>query len=419
MTLDLRSVGQSEAEAFTRSVYVAFGNVPHEINLARGIDRFRPDFALGVYDQGRIVAGASAFPLEMTLPAGPGQTYPLVALPGVTAVGVLPSHRRQGLLTRLMIHQLADLRQRGYAMSILLASESNIYGRFGYGLATQYQSVAVERSRAAFRPEAQGMVARGRIRMIDSDEVTKVLPLVHDRARRTRPGECRRPDRFWPWHVKDPEHERRGSGARLYAVHESAAGEADGWVSYRVRDNWVRGGLPRHEASIDDLVGTDPAVRASLWHFVLNLDLVEEVTARLQPLDEPLRWMLADGRRVRTTELSDHLWLRILDIPAALAARGYGGSERLVLDVTSPDPTVAGRFVLETGPTGATCRPARTGENAQLALGLADLGAIYLGGVASSVLAAAGRVTELHPRALAVADRLFASPVAPFCSLHF
>jgi len=417
MSLELRAVDRAEAEAFNRLTWQAFGCVPDDDSLARAVERFQPDFALAVYDQGRIVATASAYPLEMTLPAGASQSLSTMPVPGVTAVGVAPTHRRQGLLTRLMNHQLGDLRDRGYPVALLLASESIIYGRYGYGWAQSYQSLLIESDRDTFRPDAP--VAAGRMRMVDPDEAGKTLPLLHDRARQERPGELNRSARWWKWHLKDPEKEREGGEARLYAVHESAGGEADGWVSYRyTKMNWPEG-IPRAQVVVEDLVALGPPVTAALWRFLLDLDLVEDVRAPQRPLDEPLRWMLADPRRLRTTERADHLWVRILDVPAALAARGYNLDERLVIEVTSPDTSAAGRFVLETGPESGACRAAKRGEKAQLVMGLAELGAIYLGEVAPSTLAAAGRVSEVAPGSLVVADRAFASSVAPFCTLHF
>jgi predicted acetyltransferase len=409
---ELRRVDLADAEAFCRHIWQVFGGAPNAEQLERLAARFEPDFALGVYERGRIVASASAYPLELTLPAGADHPCPLLAVPGVTQVGVAPTHRRQGLLTRLMEHQLADLRGRGYPIAILLASESVIYGRFGYGLAQSSQSLAIESDRDAYCGGAR--VARGRLRMVDPEEAGKVLPDVHDRARGSQPGELGRTARWWRQHLADYEDGREGKEARLYAVHESPAGEADGFVGYRFdKCDWPSG-IPRHKLHVDDLVAWEPAVAAALWRFLLDVDLVDEVVAVQRPLDEPLRWLLADPRRLRTTDIVDHLWVRILDVPAALCARGYGAEERLVLDLGAE-----GRFVLESGPGAGSCRRATKREKAHLALGIAELGAIYLGGVAPSVLAAAGRVTELQPGALRAADRVFSSPVAPFCTLDF
>ncbi len=381
MTIEVRAVDPAEAEAFTRCTWTAFGAVPNEERLGRDQERFDPAFALAAVDGGRIVATASAKALELTLPAGVGSARPTVAVAGVTAVGVFPTHRRQGLLTRMMHHQLADLRDRGYPLAMLFASEAIIYGRFGYGAAQYRQGFVVDPFRSAYRRDAAAAAAEGRVRMVDPDEAAKLLPPVHERARRQRPGELNRNARWWRWHLKDPESHRDQGNARLYAMHESAQGVADGWVSYRFHEIWDVGDLPRGRVEVDDLVATTPAVRAALWRLVLDLDLVEVVRARERPVDETLKWLLADLRRARTAELVDHLWLRILDIPAALEARGYGAAERLVLEVTSPIPPPAGRFVLESGPESGSCRAPRDGENGQLVLGLADLGALYLGGV--------------------------------------
>ncbi len=417
MAWDVHPVVETDIPAFARSIYGAFGEVADADRLARAAESYQRDFALAISDHGRIVATASAYPLELTLPAAPGRVYPSIPVPGVTAVGVSPTHRRRGLLTTLMEHQLADFRQRGYPLAVLLASESIIYGRFGYGWAQSYQALALESDRDAFRPDAPPVT--GQMRLLDADEAAKVLPSVHDQARRRQPGELIRSSLTWDRHFRDPEKERDGGGGRMYALHESPAGDADGWVSYRFRNFDWPAGLPSHIAEIEDLVALDREAYVALWRFALDLDLVEEVRAPQRPLDEPLRWLLADPRRLRTTEVADHLWVRLVDVPAALSARGYGADERLVIEVRSDDPSVAGCFVLETGPTSGSCRVAQGGENAQLVLGLADLGAIYLGGVAPSTLAAAGRVTELHAGSLGAADRAFASPVAPFCTLHF
>jgi predicted acetyltransferase len=160
-------------------------------------------------------------------------------------------------------------------------------------------------------------------------------------------------------------------------------------------------------------------VHGALWRFLLDLDLSAEISAHARPLDEPLRWMLADPRRLRTTRVCDHLWVRVLDIPAALAARGYSSDDRLVLEVADPARNASSSFTVDTSAEAGACRRSRKGEEAELALSLADLGAIYLGGIAPSVLASAGRVRELRRGALARADRAFASPSAPFCSIDF
>jgi len=409
MAFEPQPVGRDDAEAFIRAVETAFGQVLDEEDVAEHQAFFEPDFAIGVRDRGRIVATASALPLELTLPAGAGEKNPTLTVPGVTAVGVAPTHRRRGLLTGMMHRQLSDYRDRGYSIAILVAAEAGIYGRFGYGPAQWAKSVAIDSRQAAFRA---GTPTAGRMWLVDSDEAGKLLPGIHDRARRAQPGELARSAQWWELHLKDREKHRHGGDGRFYAVHESAGGDADGWVSYRYHHEG-RDELSLDRVEVADLVGAAPGVVAALWRFVLDLDLVGEVRAGPRPMDEPLRWLLADGRQMRTTEVTDHVWVRIVDVAGALAARGYGAEGSLVLEIDG------GRFVLETGFGAGACRKAKKGEKADLVLGLADLGAIYLGGVRPSELAAAGRVSEVRPGALARADQAFAAPVAPFCSIDF
>jgi len=184
-----------------------------------------------------------------------------------------------------------------------------------------------------------------------------------------------------------------------------------------VKENWSEG-MPGNIAKVRNLVGLTPEADAALWRYCLDLDLVGIVRLLDRPVDEPARWRLADPRRLRTTHVGDQLWVRLLDLPAALRARRYATEGELVLEVTDAlRPRNQGRFRLEGGPDGAACEP--TGAEPDLALDVADLGAVYLGGPRLAVLARAGRVAELAPGALSRADRMFASDPAPLCTTHF
>jgi len=405
-----RRVPVDDVDAFVRAGEAAFGLVADDDETAFYSNLFDPDYAIAVYDRGRIVATASANSFELTLPAATGQAFPAITVPGVTAVGVQPTHRRQGLLTAMMRRQIRDYRERGLLLAILTASEGAIYGRFGYGLASSFQSVALNTRQAIVRAGAPG---GGQIRLLDVDDARKVLPEVHDQGRRRRPGEISRLAPWWDRYFDDPEKDRDGGGGQFCAVHESARGRPDGWVTYRYHSSWGHG-LPAHRVDLRGLVALDQVAHAALWRYLLELDLVGELTAAAVPLDEPLRWLLTDPRQMRVTDVGDHLWVRIIDVPGALAARGYSADDELVLDVRDE-----GCFRLETGPASGSCRTARKGERVDLTLGLSELGAIYLGGVKPSVLAAAGRVAEERAGGLGRADAAFGSPVAPYCSTDF
>lgn len=414
MALELRTVGTDEAEAWIRTVGSAFGQVSDDDEVATWLPFFDPEFALGVYDADSIVATAGARRFELVLPAGLGVPTPQVEVPGVTAVGVLPTHRRRGLLTKLMARQLADFKRAGFPLSILVASESIIYGRFGYGLAQSFQSISIERRTGAFRDAPR---VPGRLRLVTADEASKMLPGLHEQVRRSRPGEINRIPQWWDKFFRDRERDRGGAGPHTFVVHESRSGVVDGYVVYRQLTMWPDG-LAANSIAVDDLAATSPAVHQALWRYLLDLDLCAEISARARPLDEPLRWMLADPRRLQTTRVSDHLWVRLVDVPAALGARGYCSEDRLVLEVSDAGRSAAS-FTLETHPDRGICRRSRKSEEPELSLSVADLGSIYLGGIAPSTLAAAGRIKELRAGAVARADLAFASPVAPFCSTDF
>jgi predicted acetyltransferase len=416
--LELRKVPPSEALNFARVAELAFGNIATDEEAeATAAEIFDPEWAIGVYDAGQLVATTSAIPLELTLPAAPGQPFRVAAVPGVTAATVLPTHRRRGLLSRMMARQLDRFRERAVPLAILTASESVIYGRYGYGLASSSQSISIATKRSAFvaKPDGNEQVGAGRLRLVGAAEAANILPAVHDQARKLRPGEVSRSKEVWEGTFRDPQRHRGGGGARTYVVHENADGGADGYASYRYHWKW-HDGLPASSISIEDIYSTSPDVDAALWRFALDIDLVEEVTAGMRPLDDVLRWRLADPRRLRTTSINDSLWARLVDIPAALASRGYGTETELVLEV---DGQSIERYMLATGANGGSCRPAKDSEKTDLALGLSQLGAIFLGGCRPSLLAAAGRVEEHRPGALARADAAFASPLTPFCGTRF
>ena len=415
--LEVREVPASEALDFARVAELAFGNVASDEELeATAAELYNPEWAIGVYEAGQLVATAAALPIELTLPAGPGQTFPLAAVPGVTAVGVLPTHRRQGLLTRMMAHQLDQFREREVPLAILTASESVIYGRYGYGVASSSQSVSLATKRSAFvEPPSGPHLQAGPMKLLSATEAANILPALHDRARKLRPGDVSRSKETWDDTFRDPRRHRHGGGGRIYVVHEGPDGDADGYATYRYQWKW-QDGLPANSLSVEDIYSTSPEVDARLWRFLLDIDLVEEVTAGARPLDEPLRWRLADPRRLRTTSINDALWARLVDIPAALSARGYGAETDLVLEVEGP---MTERYTLATGSTRGSCRSAKASEKTDVVLGLNQLGAIFLGGCRPSVLAAAGQVVERRPGALARADAAFASPLLPFCGTRF
>jgi len=311
----------------------------------------------------------------------------------------------------------ADLRaarDRGEAASILIAAEYPIYGRFGFGPATEQAIFTIQTAAAAFRRASAGTVD-----LLPAAELREVAPRIFDQFRRGRPGQIDRSPASWdarlrlgevPWATAD-EHPLR------CAVFSDAAGVLQGYLTYRVEGTWDRR-LPTGTLEVVELMSLTADAYLGLWRYCCAVDLVSQVTAGMRCVDEPLPWLLHNPRAaLPNTQRSDLLWLRPLDIPTTLAARTYAAPGRLVLEVQDPLNLCGGRFVLEGGPDGATCRA--TDESVDLSLGMAALGALVLGGTSLRVLADAGAIEERRPGALDLGERLFRWPVTPWCSTFF
>ncbi len=371
---------------------------------------FEFDRSLVAVEDGRFIGAAGAMSFDLTLPG-----FTTIPVAGVTWVAVLPTHRRRGVLTALMRRQLEDMRARGEALALLTASESAIYRRFGYGAATSVMYTEIERAHSAFLSPVN---ISGRYRLVEHEEaISEILPPLYDDVRRSHVGELSRTPAKWKSQYRTPNAPFNGFGPRFYAIYESDAGRVDGAVIYRAKLEWTNG-VPDGTLQVSELIARTPEAYAALWRYCLDVDLVARVRGLHRPVDEPLRWMLADSRRLRVTHLADNLWVRLLDIPAALSARRYAAPEHLTFEVSDAFlPEVAGRYTLEGAPDGAAC--ARSDHPADLSLDIAALGAAYLGGVSFTTLAQAGLIHEENPGALARADAMFATFPAPFCSTPF
>ena len=414
--LEIRGVKEAEWPSFFETVRVAFGTLPSPGDDAPEKRAWPLSRAWAAFDGGQAVGCAGAYEFDLTLP---GLTTAPAA--GVTWVGVRPTHRRRGALTGLMSSQLADCHERGEALAILLASESVIYGRFGYGLATTQSDYELLRPHA--RLAAGPFTPPGRVVLVtDDDEIGRRLREVHDRVRRTQPGDVSRPEGWWKAFLAGGRGAAGGSatgfGPRFHVFYEDAAGVVQGYAYYRVRSG--ERALQQDWAVLLQGLGAMTAdAYLALWQFVWSIDLSGSVLAGLRPTDEPLRHLLADPRRLATTRSIDFLWCRVVDVGAALSARRYAVEGSVVFEVR--DDVCgwnAGRWRLSGGPDGATCERAG-GASADVSLSAAELGAAMLGGTRLAALAAARRVDEHTPGALARADVMFAEPRAPWCQTFF
>jgi predicted acetyltransferase len=375
-----------------------------ELAASRKITEF--DRTLAFFDGPEMVATAGIFTYEMTVPGG------ALACGGVTRVSVLSTHRRRGLLTAMMRRQMDDMHDRSEPLAALYASEAPIYGRFGYGLATYQATLEIVRSHAAFATTARG---RGRLVMVDIPTATSAFTRVWDAARRDQPGMLRLDERWIANELADAELNRNGASPQYRVLHETD-GKPSGLAIYRIKMDWDAAG-PNGELRLEWLVATTAEAYAALWRYLLEVDLIARVTAEMRPVEEPLRFLLSNSRLPKTS-VQDGIWLRLVDVAAALAGRRYAVDGRLVLEIHDDFcPWNDGRYLVVGGPAGAECMPVTS--DADLALDVADLGAVYLGGNRFSTLAAAGRVEEKKAGAIARADGMFASPRAPWCPSHF
>lgn len=358
---------------------------------------FEPERSLVADDAGTVAGHAAAYTRELTVP---GAVLPAAH---VTLVGVLPTHRRRGLLTRMMQRQLREIAAAGREpVAVLWASETKIYQRFGYGHAGPRlrMTVTTREVRLPETPPAAG----SRMRMVRPLEAIPELSKVYEQLRATRTGWSSRDERWWRFVLSDIESQREGATTQYGVLHETADGPT-GYAIWRVKGEWNNQG-PDAEVRVREVVAADPATYRALWRFLLTIDLARTASVHFAALDEPLQYLVDEPRRLGAT-VADGLWIRIVDLPRALAARSYAAPVDVVLDVTDPLLTEnAGRWRLTVDASGtATCT--RTDDPADLACTVLELGAAYLGAVPLAALGAAGTVRELTPDALRTASTAF------------
>jgi predicted acetyltransferase len=406
MAIDVRTF-DGDPRAFFEAGELAFSERARDEDVANWTVTFEADRAIAAYDGDRIVGTAGILSFELTIPGG------VTPAAGVTIVGVHPTHRRQGILRRMMRLQLDAIHERGEPLAILWASEGSIYQRFGYGLSSLRMGIDLERSRSAFR---QPHIPAGAVRFVEVDEAKRVFPPIHDAVRPARPGFFARTPAYWDAEVfPDPEHWRRGAGAAFHAVHV-VAGEPDGYVRYRVRDKWDNVG-PNSAVIVVELMATNPAAHLDLWRFLLDIDLMARTEAWNLAVDDPILLNIAEPRRLRA-DIGDALWTRIVDVAPALAARRYATDGRLVIEVAD-EFCEWNDGIWELAVEGGVPVVQRTTAAADLACDVTDIGAAYLGGFGFRQLADAGRIRELQPGAIARADALFRTERAPWCPRVF
>jgi predicted acetyltransferase len=351
----------------------------------------------------RPVATTICWPADLTVPGR--RTVSAWAISGVT---VAPTHRRRGIARALMEAELRTAVELGLPLAVLTVSESTLYGRYGFGVAALARDVKISTRRVRWT----GPAAPGRIHFVPTEQLAVDGHEIVERVRRETPGQISYDREGTLWLRQLGLSADDDNAKKLRCVrYDDSGGTPQGFAIYRVTEN--EQDFAEHELTLHALVAATPEAYAGLWRFVLEIDLVSTVTAHLRPVDEPLRWMVSDFRAVRVTEV-DHLWVRVLDVPAALGARTYADMGRIVIAVDDPQGHAAGTWALDVGAAG-TATVSAVDETADVIVTASALGSLLLGGVRATALAAAGSV---HGDAARL-DEMFRSPVEPYLSIWF
>ena len=423
--LELKTLTDADFIPWLHAEARAYGNrLDHDPAVLR--PHFDLARAIAVYDSDRagapgggphIVGGAHSHLLEMSLPGGGA-----APVAGVANVAVQPTHRRRGVMSMMMRHQLHDCHARGEPLAALFASESGIYGRFGYGIGSFHEQWRIDRHHTAYarqpdRNHARAAAAR-HIAFVDPAHIMDELPEVFRRATAGRPAVFQRAAHHWQQASDDPEHRQGGPGGLFYAACRNDAGHIEGYAVYRTR---------RPVVIVQELMTTTVAAAAALWRFCFDTDLMETTEALKRPLDDPLPWLLADPRRLQRIT-RDGLWLRIIDAQQALPLRRYAAPGRLTLQIQDDlCPWNNTPLTLETtadtdaddaaSRAPAECRPTRSAP--EITVTVSALASAYLGAATFTTLARAGLAEEHTPGALQKADRMFAVTLQPWTPYNF
>lgn len=407
-TWPVRPLSDDDWDAFVSVDSHAFGETSPPELVAFARELMRGARRIGAYDGSTLVGIAAAYAYDLAVPGG---RSPAAA---VSWVGVLPTHRRRGVLRALMSAQLREVHEEGREpLAVLWASEPAIYGRFGYGLATRGLSMTVP-SHPTTLHAAVPTDPSLRLRLADAAD-WRLTAEVYDRVATQRPGLPARDERWWERAVHDDPVLRAGRSELRCVVAEDELG-VRGYATYSTKGEFGDG-FGSGTVFVRELMAVDPAALASLYRYLFDLDLMDRTELRNRPVDDPLMHWLQNPRRSRPV-LGDGLFVRLVDLGRALAGRSYATAVDVVLDVADETcPWNAGRWRVTGGPDGAVCE--RTEDAPDIALGATDLGAVHLGGTTLGELWLAGRVRELRPGSVAAASVSFSHSPAPWCPAVF
>ncbi len=397
--IEVRPCGPDEQLEGLKPIFHYFGATPSEEFVERWRRIQPPERLHAAFEDGRAVGGAGVFPFRMTVPGAQLETA------GVTTVAVLPTHRRRGILRALMRAQLDGVHERGEPIAALWASEETIYGRFGYGMASLAGEIELGREHTGFAVPSEPV---GQARLVSAEESLETFPGIYDRVQSETPGMLSRARDWWEVRRLNDAPERREGGGEMVRVLLEIDGEPEAYALYRIHVAFERG-VSAAFVNVLEAVGATPVATREIWRLLLNVDWAASVKARLLPIDDPLFFLLAEPRRMRF-RVGDGLWVRLVDVSAALSARSYAGEDAVVFEISDAFcPWNEGRWKLEGG------EATRTRAAPDIRCDVSTLGSAYLGGFTFAQLLRAGRIEEARDGAAAGADALFRTDRAPWC----
>jgi predicted acetyltransferase len=384
----------------------AFGAIGHYfgwVPTAEQVEGFKGylpfDRMHAAFDGGAVIGGAGVYPFELTVPGGP------MRCAGVTIVGVHPTHRRRGILRRMMTAQLADVRERGEPIAALWASEDTIYGRYGYGAASRCAEITFPRVSAELR---QGTPpGEGEVRLVDHDEAMRTFPRIYDRIRRRSPGFVLRTRDWWQNRNLDDNEWRRFGAGPLNRVLLELDGRPAGYAIYRIAQHQTEF---KRSLRVIEAQGLDARATREIWRFLLGVDWMDDIEARLLPLDHPI-WNLVSRPRLLAMKVHNGVWVRPVDVGAALSGRSYAADGRVTVEVVS-DPLFEDNVGCWTIADGCARRSTRRPD---VRLSVQALGSVFLGGFTFGELARSELVEEGARGGIARADALFHTDIQPWC----
>jgi predicted acetyltransferase len=405
MPIEVRTAKKSERELFFTTLNAAFsGEPPVAEDDSRFGDILEQKRMIIALDNKDCVGATATFSFNLQIPGAE------VPAGGVTMVGVLPTHRRRGILRSMMSAQFEDSKKQKEPIAILWASEGAIYTNFGYGLAIRHATMDLEREHTTLRTPPASDV---RSMLLDHEEALKVLPDVYERARSDTPGMFERSLEWWKDHrFYDPEHRREGAGPLRFVLIE-IAGSPVAYALYNVHQKWGSDGISASTLEVWEDVATEPVAHIELWRYIFGVDLVARFQADWLSVDHPLTWALREPRRMRM-RVQDGLWLRLIDLADALSRRAYATDGTMILEVTDP-LLEENSGVWSVSAKSGTATVKRTKKTPDLSLGIEDLGATFLGGATFTELSRAGRVIERTPGAIFRADTMWRWSPLPWC----